>query len=101
MHPLWETWADLVHPDAQEILDTLEENRDWYNSQIQASPPSETKSQSMDNRHLAAAAEKIKFQITLEEPEEENLNEEEMSDEGVKMKSFSDTRKFKSRSEED
>ena len=30
VHPLWETWADLVHPDAQEILDTLEDNRDWY-----------------------------------------------------------------------
>lgn len=30
MHPLWETWADLVNPDAQEILDTLEENRDWF-----------------------------------------------------------------------
>lgn len=29
VHPLWETWADLVHPDAQEILDTLEDNRDW------------------------------------------------------------------------
>ena len=28
MHPLWETWADLVHPDAQDILDTLEDNRD-------------------------------------------------------------------------
>ncbi|KFZ61202.1 cAMP-specific 3',5'-cyclic phosphodiesterase 4D, partial [Antrostomus carolinensis] len=28
-HPLWETWADLVHPDAQEILDTLEDNREW------------------------------------------------------------------------
>ena len=34
VHPLWETWADLVHPDAQEILDTLEENRDWYQNQI-------------------------------------------------------------------
>ena len=29
VHPLWETWADLVHPDAQEILDALEDNRDW------------------------------------------------------------------------
>ena len=37
MHPLWETWADLVYPDAQEILDTLEENREWYQSQIQLS----------------------------------------------------------------
>lgn len=39
VHPLWETWADLVHPDAQEILDTLEENRDWYQSMIPPSPP--------------------------------------------------------------
>ena len=38
VHPLWETWADLVHPDAQEILDTLEDNRDWYHSQIPISP---------------------------------------------------------------
>jgi cAMP-specific phosphodiesterase 4 len=38
VHPLWETWADLVHPDCQDILDTLEENRDWYNSQIPLSP---------------------------------------------------------------
>ena len=37
MHPLWETWADLVQPDAQDILDTLEENRDWYQSQIAVS----------------------------------------------------------------
>ena len=40
VHPLWETWADLVHPDAQEILDTLEDNRDWYQSQIPLSPSS-------------------------------------------------------------
>ncbi|XP_022087243.1 cAMP-specific 3',5'-cyclic phosphodiesterase 4C-like isoform X3 [Acanthaster planci] len=38
VHPLWETWADLVYPDAQELLDNLEENRDWYNSQIRNSP---------------------------------------------------------------
>lgn len=40
MHPLWETWADLVHPGAQDILDTLEDNRDWYQSQIPPSPTS-------------------------------------------------------------
>uniref|UniRef100_A0A3Q2QTG8 Phosphodiesterase n=1 Tax=Fundulus heteroclitus TaxID=8078 RepID=A0A3Q2QTG8_FUNHE len=38
VHPLWETWADLVHPDAQEILDTLEENRNWYQSMVPRSP---------------------------------------------------------------
>ncbi|CAG5135685.1 unnamed protein product [Candidula unifasciata] len=40
VHPLWETWADLVYPDAQEILDTLEDNRDWYSSKIPISPSS-------------------------------------------------------------
>ncbi len=40
VHPLWETWADLVHPGAQDILDTLEDNRDWYQSQIPLSPTS-------------------------------------------------------------
>uniref|UniRef100_A0A8C3PKD6 PDEase domain-containing protein n=1 Tax=Calidris pygmaea TaxID=425635 RepID=A0A8C3PKD6_9CHAR len=38
VHPLWETWADLVHPDAQEMLETLEENRDWYHSRVPHSP---------------------------------------------------------------
>ncbi|KAM4551423.1 3',5'-cyclic-AMP phosphodiesterase 4B-like isoform 1-T3 [Odontesthes bonariensis] len=38
VHPLWETWADLVHPDAQDILDTLEDNRNWYQSMIRESP---------------------------------------------------------------
>ena len=37
-HPLWEAWADLVHPDCQEILDTLEDNRDWYQNMIPISP---------------------------------------------------------------
>ena len=29
-----------MHPDAQEILDTLEDNRDWYQSQMPLSPSS-------------------------------------------------------------
>jgi len=32
VHPLWETWAELVFPDGQEILDSLESNREWYAS---------------------------------------------------------------------
>lgn len=55
VHPLWETWADLVHPDAQEILDTLEENRDYYQSLIPPSPPSD-RADMMDE-------EKIRFQV--------------------------------------
>ncbi|QQP33157.1 Phosphodiesterase, partial [Caligus rogercresseyi] len=38
VHPLWETWADLVYPDSQYILETLEENRNWYSSMIPSSP---------------------------------------------------------------
>ena len=38
VHPLWETWADLVYPDSQKILEALEENRDWYHFKIQDSP---------------------------------------------------------------
>ncbi|NWY22325.1 PDE4D phosphodiesterase, partial [Aphelocoma coerulescens] len=30
VQPLWETWGDLVHPDAREMLETLEENREWF-----------------------------------------------------------------------
>ena len=38
MHPLWETWADLVYPDSQQILETLESNRYYYSSLIPESP---------------------------------------------------------------
>ncbi|XP_072704641.1 3',5'-cyclic-AMP phosphodiesterase 4A isoform X2 [Ciconia boyciana] len=37
-HPLWETWADLVHPDAQELLEALEQNRGWYRRRVPRSP---------------------------------------------------------------
>jgi len=39
VHPLWETWADLVQPDCQDILDTLEDNRNWYMNQVPSSRP--------------------------------------------------------------
>ena len=66
VHPLWETWADLVYPDAQQILDTLEENREWYQSQIPLSGGSsrdslkddEDKSTSSDSTSYMNKAEK-------------------------------------------
>ncbi|XP_048485211.1 cAMP-specific 3',5'-cyclic phosphodiesterase isoform X2 [Plutella xylostella] len=64
VHPLWETWADLVHPDAQDILDTLEENRDYYQSMIPPSPPPAPAQGADDDR-----PEQIRFQVTLEEGE--------------------------------
>ncbi|KAJ8380848.1 hypothetical protein SKAU_G00016260 [Synaphobranchus kaupii] len=64
VHPLWETWGDLVHPDAQDMLDTLEENREWYQSTIPQSP-----SPTLDSADGArpGAADKFQFELTLEE----------------------------------
>ena len=88
VHPLWETWADLVHPDAQDILDTLEDNREWYQSTIPQSP-----SPALDEPEDGTrppGGDKFQFELTLEEdgesdtekdsgsqPEEEEEEEEE------------------------
>ncbi|NXU23862.1 PDE4D phosphodiesterase, partial [Thalassarche chlororhynchos] len=66
-HPLWETWADLVHPDAQEILDTLEDNREWYQSMIPRSPSPPPEGPGVS----PATTDKFQFELTLEEEEEE------------------------------
>ncbi|NWS64041.1 PDE4C phosphodiesterase, partial [Chunga burmeisteri] len=65
-HPLWETWADLVHPDAQEILDTLEDNREWYQSMIPRSPSPPPEGPGVS----PATTDKFQFELTLEEEEE-------------------------------
>ncbi|KAF7995164.1 hypothetical protein HCN44_004636 [Aphidius gifuensis] len=70
VHPLWETWADLVHPDAQDILDTLEENRDWYQSMIPPSPPSDEQ----QHQRGSDQSDRIHFQVTLEEGDETGEN---------------------------
>ncbi|XP_053155498.1 cAMP-specific 3',5'-cyclic phosphodiesterase 4A isoform X1 [Hemicordylus capensis] len=69
VHPLWETWADLVHPDAQDILDTLEDNRDWYHSMIPQSPSPPPDDAEKDEE---ACLEKFQFELTLEEEGEDS-----------------------------
>ncbi|XP_021106672.1 cAMP-specific 3',5'-cyclic phosphodiesterase 4C [Heterocephalus glaber] len=63
-HPLWETWADLVHPDAQDLLDTLEDNRAWYQSRVPRSPVDTVSSE-------RGAPDRFQFELTLAEAEEE------------------------------
>ncbi|KAM4855082.1 3',5'-cyclic-AMP phosphodiesterase 4C isoform X5 [Urocitellus parryii] len=70
-HPLWETWADLVHPDAQDLLDTLEDNREWYQSKIPRSPVDTAVSSER------GPPDRFQFQLALEEAEEEEEEEEE------------------------
>lgn len=72
-HPLWETWADLVHPDAQDLLDTLEDNREWYQSKIPRSPEDPTSPKQ-------GSPDRFQFQLPLEEAEEEEEEEEEALD---------------------
>ncbi|XP_044056425.1 cAMP-specific 3',5'-cyclic phosphodiesterase 4D-like isoform X3 [Siniperca chuatsi] len=84
VHPLWETWADLVHPDAQDILDTLEDNREWYQSMIPRSPspssPEEHHAEVGPGGEAVGAGgavpsggggDKFQFELTLEEEEED------------------------------
>ncbi|XP_034240937.1 cAMP-specific 3',5'-cyclic phosphodiesterase, isoforms N/G isoform X2 [Thrips palmi] len=85
VHPLWETWADLVHPDAQDILDMLEQNRDWYQSMIPPSPPSGDKEGGSGGSERGEAddcggvsrQDRIRFQVTLEEGDGDEEQEEE------------------------
>lgn len=95
VHPLWETWADLVHPDAQDILDTLEDNREWYQSMIPRSPspssPEEHHTGMLPGGDTSlgaggplssgggGAGDKFQFELTLEEEEEDE--EEELESE--------------------
>ncbi|GAA6091313.1 cAMP-specific 3',5'-cyclic phosphodiesterase 4B isoform X1 [Tachysurus ichikawai] len=71
VHPLWETWADLVHPDAQDILDTLEENRNWYHSMIPQSP---------SPPFYEAGVDKFQFELTLESEDGDNFHHEGASE---------------------
>ncbi|XP_028988659.1 cAMP-specific 3',5'-cyclic phosphodiesterase 4D isoform X3 [Betta splendens] len=87
VHPLWETWADLVHPDAQEILDTLEDNREWYQSMIPHSPSPNPEAQqegglageasAHSRARGSASTDKFQFELTLEEERESDTEEEE------------------------
>lgn len=57
-----------MHPDAQEILDTLEDNRDWYQSTIPQSPSPPPVGQ---DKELNACMDKFQFELTLDGSESE------------------------------
>ncbi|XP_044222932.1 cAMP-specific 3',5'-cyclic phosphodiesterase 4D isoform X1 [Thunnus albacares] len=90
VHPLWETWADLVHPDAQEILDTLEDNREWYQSMIPHSPsphPEGPEEGALSGEASAlgggsTSADKFQFELTLEEEGESDTESPPEEEEG-------------------
>ncbi|XP_061551186.1 cAMP-specific 3',5'-cyclic phosphodiesterase 4B-like [Phycodurus eques] len=97
VHPLWETWADLVHPDAQDILDMLEDNRNWYQSIIPQSPSPPFYSGEAGGGPLVEAegapvAGKFQFELTLDEAESENAPTETSACDGVRLRGRSSDR---------
>ncbi|KAM8874620.1 3',5'-cyclic-AMP phosphodiesterase 4B isoform 6-T6 [Spinachia spinachia] len=80
VHPLWETWADLVHPDAQDILDTLEDNRNWYQSMIPQSPSPPFFEQCTHGHGGGTGGqgggEKFQFELTLEEEDLDGIEKD-------------------------
>ncbi|XP_052455574.1 cAMP-specific 3',5'-cyclic phosphodiesterase 4B isoform X4 [Carassius gibelio] len=79
VHPLWETWADLVHPDAQDILDTLEDNRNWYQSMIPQSPSPPFYQSDKEGNGGGSGPDKFQFELTLEEEDSEGTEKDEQS----------------------
>lgn len=63
-----------MHPDAQEILDTLEDNRDWYQSTIPQSPSPPPVCQ---DKELNACRDKFQFELTLEDSSETEQGRDE------------------------
>ena len=57
-----------MHPDAQEILDTLEDNRDWYHSTIPQSPSPPPVCQDKD---IKACIDKFQYELSLESSQRE------------------------------
>ncbi|EHB13273.1 cAMP-specific 3',5'-cyclic phosphodiesterase 4D [Heterocephalus glaber] len=68
-----ETWADLAYPDAQDILDTLEDNREWYQSTIPQSPSPGPDDQEEGQQ---GQSEKFQFELTLEEDGESDTEKD-------------------------
>ena len=49
VYPLWETWAELVYPDAQDILENINKTREFWNSQLPNSPPPSSSSEDSED----------------------------------------------------
>lgn len=61
-----------MHPDAQDILDTLEDNRDWYQSTIPQSPSPPPMCQ---DKELNACVDKFQFELTLDDGSQAECDE--------------------------
>ena len=65
VHPLWETWAELVYPDCDDVINIMEYNRDWYSNSIQFSPKDLAQSSSTAAENCSSPPDR-KPQFTFE-----------------------------------
>ncbi|KAL3098263.1 hypothetical protein niasHS_002099 [Heterodera schachtii] len=68
VHPLYETWAELVNPDANAILDQLEDNRQWYMTRLEEMEDEEEGSESEDTGDKQRQQQQQQQQLLLEKP---------------------------------
>ena len=68
--PLWETWAELVYPDAQEMLDNLGQTREYWVKQIDcASPPLSENEPDAEDRKSSNLSERPVEEISVAVPQ--------------------------------
>jgi len=65
IHPLWETWSELVYPDCSDILAHFETNRDWYSSRTQ-----QQQQQQQQHQNHVALTSRLSKDVVKEENEE-------------------------------
>jgi len=66
IHPLWETWSELVYPDCRDILDHFETNRVWYNTRAQQQQPQ----QQLQQQNYMTLASDLSKDVVTEENED-------------------------------
>jgi len=66
VHPLWETWAELVCPDCDDVIAVMESNRDWYSSSVPFSPTAHCNSAaaSAENGSSSPGCDRFTFEPT-------------------------------------
>ena len=68
--PLWETWAELVYPDAQEMLDNLSQTREyWVKQNDYSSPPLSENEPDVEDRKSKNTSETPIEEISVAVPQ--------------------------------
>jgi len=58
VHPLWETWAELVYPDCDDVIAIMEYNRDWYSNSIPPSSPGDVTAASLLQQNCSSPTDR-------------------------------------------